>query len=126
MEHPAGLQSSESTKPGPALPSSPRVVIAVAFGGFGTWAALAPLDSAAIAPGVVVVEGNRKTIQHLEGGIVKEISVRDGDRVEQGDLLLRLDDTRARALHDILRGELNAAQALAARLGAEHALAGAQ
>jgi HlyD family secretion protein/epimerase transport system membrane fusion protein len=95
------------------------VVIIIAFGGFGTWAALAPLDSAAIAPGVVVVEGNRKTVQHLEGGIVKEILVRDGDIVHSDDLLLRLEDTHARALYDILSGEDDATQALAARLEAE-------
>ena len=57
------------------------VVIATVFGGFGTWAALAPLSSAAIAPGVVVVDSNRKSVQHLEGGVIREILVRDGDLV---------------------------------------------
>ena len=47
------------------------IIILIFFGGFGTWAALAPLDSAALAPGRVTVASNRKTIQHLEGGIVK-------------------------------------------------------
>ena len=93
-------------------PSNPRawivtgmLTIAMAFGGFGTWAALASLDSAAIAPGVVVVETERKSVQHLEGGLVKDILVRDGDRVEKGDVLIRLEDTHARALYDIVRAE---------------------
>ena len=45
------------------------LVIAGVFGGFGTWAAFAPLSSAAIAPGIVVVDSNRKSVQHLEGGV---------------------------------------------------------
>ncbi|MDX1433440.1 MAG: HlyD family type I secretion periplasmic adaptor subunit [Gammaproteobacteria bacterium] len=94
-------------------------VIALAFGGFGAWAAFASLDSAAIAPGVVVVESERKSMQHLEGGLVQEIRVRDGDLVEQGDVLVRLEDTRARAVYDIVRGELDAARAEEARLVAE-------
>ena len=62
----------------PLPPSNPRgwivtgvLIIVAAFGGFGAWASFASLDSAAIAPGVVVVESDRKTIQHLEGGLVK-------------------------------------------------------
>ncbi len=95
------------------------LTIIIAFGGFGTWAALASLDSAAIAPGVVVVESDRKSVQHLEGGLVKDILVRDGHRVEKGDVLIRLEDTHARALHDIVRGELDAARAEESRLIAE-------
>ena len=56
------------------------LILFVTFGMFGTWAAVAPLDSAALAPGVVTVKTYRKTIQHLEGGIVNEIMVRDGDQ----------------------------------------------
>jgi HlyD family secretion protein/epimerase transport system membrane fusion protein len=95
------------------------LTIAIAFGGFGTWAALASLDSAAIAPGVVVVESDRKSIQHLEGGLVREILVRDGDVVERDDLLIRLENTQAKAVYDIVRGELDAARAEVARLIAE-------
>ncbi|MEM7026217.1 MAG: biotin/lipoyl-binding protein, partial [Pseudomonadota bacterium] len=73
------------------------LVIAAVFGGFGTWAAFAPLSSAAIAPGVVVVDSNRKSVQHLEGGVIREILVRDGDVVEQGEVLLRLDGASVRA-----------------------------
>ena len=95
------------------------VIIAGAFGGFGAWAALASLESAAIAEGVVVVESERKRVQHLEGGLVREIRVRDGDRVEKGDVLIRLEDTHARAMYDIVRAELDAARAEEARLVAE-------
>jgi len=55
------------------------------FGGFMAWATLAPLSEAAIAPGVIKVEGTRRTLAHLEGGIVQEIMVRDGTRVEAGN-----------------------------------------
>jgi HlyD family type I secretion membrane fusion protein len=71
---------------------------AVIFGLLGTfaaWASVARLDGAAIASGVLSNEGSRKTIQHLEGGIVQEILVRDGDRVAANQLLVRLDPTRA-------------------------------
>jgi multidrug efflux pump subunit AcrA (membrane-fusion protein) len=60
------------------------IVIAVAFLGAGGWMATAPLSGAIIAPGVVKVDTNRKTVQHQEGGIVKDIRVRDGDRVKAG------------------------------------------
>ena len=58
------------------------------FGGLGSWAALAPLAAASIAPGRVVVESNRQTINHLDGGIVDEILVKDGQVVEQGEVLV--------------------------------------
>jgi len=95
------------------------IILALVFGGFGSWAALAPLDSAALAPGVVTVKNYRKTVQHLEGGIVKEIHVRDGVEVREGDLLLVLDDTQARAELEILRGQRFAAVAAESRLKAE-------
>lgn len=95
------------------------LIIAVFFGGFLSWATLAPLDSAAIAQGTVAVEGNRKTIQHLEGGIVAEILARDGDTVAPGDVLVRLDATKSRATLDLLRGRASVARALEARLLAE-------
>ena len=94
-------------------------LIFVAFGGFVLWAANAPLDSAVAAHGVIVVEGDRKIVQHLEGGIVKDILVKDGDFVEKGELLILLDDTRAKATVQIVSGQLNVSLALAARLKAE-------
>ena len=108
------------------LPTSDRAirrigyaVLFVTFGLFGSWAALAPLDSAALAPGVVTVKGYRKTVQHLEGGIVKALHVRDGDRVVAGDVLLELDATQALAEQEMVRSQLIAAQALETRLLAE-------
>lgn len=95
------------------------MIVLGTFGLFGGWAALAPLDSAALAQGVVTVESYRKTIQHLEGGIVKELHVRDGDLVLKDDVLLQLDDTQVKAQLEIVRGQLFTAKALEARLNAE-------
>jgi len=95
------------------------IILFVTFGMFGTWAAVAPLDSAALAPGVVTVKTYRKTVQHLEGGIVNEIQVRDGDQVQAGDVLLVLDNTQAQAELGIVRGQMIAALAQEARLQAE-------
>jgi HlyD family secretion protein len=87
--------------------------------GFGIWAIFAPLESAAIANGSVVSESSRKTIQHLEGGIIAQILVRDGDVVQAGQTLLRLDDTKARTSLAALQGQLWDARAREARLIAE-------
>ncbi|MFZ1427381.1 MAG: HlyD family type I secretion periplasmic adaptor subunit, partial [Geminicoccaceae bacterium] len=89
------------------------------FGGFGSWAAFVPLSGAAIAPAVVAPDGYRKTIQHLEGGIVAEIRVREGATVEAGDVLVVLDDTRARAEFAAASAKLAGLQARAARLDAQ-------
>jgi HlyD family type I secretion membrane fusion protein len=102
---------------GPLLAAT--VIILLFFGGLGSWAVLAPLARAAVAPAVVAPENYRKTVQHLEGGIVQEIMVRDGSKVEAGDLLLRLDDTQIRAAHAAARSRLAALQAREARLTAE-------
>ena len=98
------------------------IIILVFFGGFGTWAALAPLDSAALAPGRVTVASNRKTIQHLEGGIVKNLLVKEGDAVAGGQILIQLDDTQSRARLDLLRSRYDKLMATEARLEAEQAL----
>jgi HlyD family type I secretion membrane fusion protein len=102
---------------GPILAGS--AIIALFFGGLGVWAAVAPLESAAIASGLVSVDTNRKTIQHLEGGIVGEILVRDGEVVRRDQVLIRLDGTGPRATLDLLKGRRLAASALGARLIAE-------
>lgn len=94
-------------------------IIAVTFGGAALWSALVPLSSAVIAPGLIKVDSSRKKIQHLEGGVVKEILVRDGDAVKAGQVLIRLDQTRADASHGVLQSGLDAALAQQARLIAE-------
>ncbi|MBS0341692.1 MAG: HlyD family type I secretion periplasmic adaptor subunit [Proteobacteria bacterium] len=95
------------------------VVVAAIFGGFGLWAAIAPLSSAAIGQGVISVEQYRKTVQHLEGGIVREIRARDGQLVAAQDVLLMLDDTQPKAQLEGLRGQLFALLAREARLVAQ-------
>ncbi|WP_434111008.1 HlyD family type I secretion periplasmic adaptor subunit [Methylocaldum sp. GT1TLB] len=95
------------------------LVVFAIFGGLGTWAALAPLSSAALAPGVITVENYRKTVQHLEGGIIKTIRVRDGDSVEKDQVLATLDDTQPRAQLEVLRGQYYIAAAREARLIAQ-------
>ena len=97
--------------------------IVFTFAVLGGWSAVARLDSAVVADGTVAVESNRKTIQHLEGGIVREILVRDGDVVRQGDTLLRLDPTRNAAADLGYRQQLAIASALQARLVAQRDLA---
>jgi HlyD family type I secretion membrane fusion protein len=94
-------------------------ILLLFFAGFLGWAALAPLDSALLAPGVIVVESHRKAIQHLEGGIVRRILVADGQDVVAGQSLIRLDDTQARASLDLLNGQRDALTAQEARLIAE-------
>lgn len=96
-----------------------RLIILVFIVGFFGWAALAPLNSALQAPGVIVVETHRKAIQHLEGGIVREIHVNDGQLVKAGQLLILLDAAQARSSLDMLRGEADAMTAQEARLAAE-------
>ena len=96
-----------------------NLLIGVFLLGFGIWSALAPLKSAAIATGVVEPESSRKTIQHLEGGIVREILVKDGEAVQPGQVLIKLDDTKPRAEFDSLQAQLWDAEASHARLVAE-------
>lgn len=95
------------------------VVIVSCFVGIGAWGGSVPLAGAAVAMGQVVVESNRKTVQHLEGGIVREIAVEDGDKVKAGDLLIRMDDTKARTALDAIQSRYFAARAMEARLIAE-------
>ncbi|MGN7661752.1 MAG: HlyD family type I secretion periplasmic adaptor subunit [Anaplasma sp.] len=92
------------------------VVIVIFFGFFGVWAAIAPLDGAVIAPGEVVASMNRQIVQHLEGGIIKEIPVRDGDTVSKGQPLVHLNDTAAKANLGIIKEKMLILLATEARL----------
>jgi len=94
-------------------------IMAAFFLGLGGWAAFAPLNSAAVAPAVVKVEGNRKSVQHLEGGIVKELRVSEGDKVATEQTLILLDDTQARAAVDVYSKQYDELTAQEARLIAE-------
>jgi HlyD family type I secretion membrane fusion protein len=92
------------------------LIVAVFFGGFGLWSVQAPLNGAVVATGIVKVEGNRKSIQHLDGGIVKALRVKDGDHVQAGDVLLVLDETQAKAEYQVLSEQYLVLRATEARL----------
>lgn len=144
IEKPAGTALAERPrggiiKPPPQVPPDPRldlpaprtrpamilglVTSLVFVGGFALWSALAPLAEAAIAPGVIKVEGTRRTLQHLEGGIVREILVRDGAKVKAGDVVMRLDAVQADSTLEAQRAQRWALLAQDARLAAELARA---
>lgn len=93
--------------------------IALLFGTFGVWSATAPIEGAVIAPGVVAAAGENAVIRHLEGGIVDEILVGEGQRVHRGDALLRLQPVAARATVGRLVQRLSALKARQVRLQAE-------
>ena len=95
------------------------VIIGVTFFGAGVWASTAPLASAVAAPGTVILAGKRRAIQHLEGGIIKSLHVREGQEVNAGDILISLDETQANAAVTRLRTQLDTQLALQARLIAE-------
>ena len=97
--------------------------VALFAGGFGVWAATAPLSGAAIASGVVAAAGQNIAVQHLEGGIVEEVRIRDGARVEAGDVMFVMDGTDARAQRNRLQLQRIALRAQLARLVAERDLA---
>jgi epimerase transport system membrane fusion protein len=94
-------------------------IVLVTFGLFGTWAAFAPLGNAVYGNGIVTVQSYRKTVQHLEGGIVKELLARDGDTVHKGDPLIILDDGQLSSEYESTRNQLITARAKEARLRAE-------
>jgi HlyD family secretion protein len=97
------------------------LLVGLFFGGIGWWAATAPLAGAAIAPGIISPDGSRRTVQHLEGGIIREILVTDGSIVRAGDPLIVLEDVQARAGFDLLQTRFYTLAATQARLLAEQA-----
>lgn len=97
------------------------IIVVVFFGAFGGWAAYAPLSSGAIASGVVNPDSSRQVVQHLEGGIIRTIHVRENQRVSAGDPLITLEDTRAAASFSATREQYLRLLVIRARLDA-HAM----
>ena len=95
------------------------LLVVAGFGGFMAWAATAPLDAGVPSPGTVVVSGNRKAVQPLVGGKIAELSVKDGDAVKAGQILVRFDGTQARSQFDVARGQWFSTSAVEARLVTE-------
>jgi HlyD family secretion protein len=102
---------------GPVLMGLATLVIGV--GGFFLWASTTPVAQASMAPGKVIVQSNTKTVTHLEGGTLKAITVQEGDKVKEGDLLATLDVTRSQATAMALRQQLFILDIKLARLLAE-------
>jgi HlyD family secretion protein len=88
-------------------------------GGLGGWAAVTELSGAVVAPGSIVVDSHVKKVQHPTGGVVGEILARDGDRVRAGDVVIRLDETVARANRAMVSKSLDELAARQSRLEAE-------
>ena len=125
-------QIEDSTTPPPKLnvtfADSRRIIMAgmlivlVFFGIGGTWVSLAQISGAVIASGEVRVDTERKTVQHLEGGIVKDILVRNGDKVDAGQPLITLDSSRVTSQTEQVQLRLAAARLADIRLQAERAM----
>jgi protease secretion system membrane fusion protein len=97
----------------------------IGFGGFLAWASLAPLDEGVPGAGVVAIDTKRKAVQHLSGGIIKEVLVREGEEVKEGQLLMRLDEAVTRANFEGSRQRYLGLRAMQARLLAEQSGAAA-
>jgi membrane fusion protein, protease secretion system len=95
--------------------------LAIGFGGFLLWAAFAPLDEGVPSAGVVSVDTKRKAVQHMQGGIVKEVLVGEGDRVKEGQVLIKLDAATAKANFEASRQKYFSLRAMQGRLMAEQA-----
>ena len=93
--------------------------LAIGFGGFLLWASFAPLDEGVPSQGQVAIDTKRKTVQHLSGGIIKEVLVGEGAAVKEGQLLMRLDDAAAKASFEAIRQRYLGLRAVQGRLFAE-------
>ena len=108
-----------------ALPSRRKpvlvgsIALALLVIGLGTWATFAMIDGAVVAGGRVIVESNRQAVQHPDGGVVAEVLVKEGARVAQGDVLIRLDPTLAQTELGMVENQLYEVMARRGRLTAE-------
>lgn len=114
-------QAALSPEDNNTFPVTARVLAGMALGvllfaGAGGWAATTQLRGAIIAPGVIMVDRNLKSIQHRDGGIVSEIAIKEGDVVTKGQIMLRLDDAQTRAELSIVKAQLIELTARQARL----------
>ena len=98
------------------------IVVITIFGFIGGWMYYAPLASTSVASGQVVAGGAKQTVQHLDGGSVKAIHIKDGDIVKQGDILIELDDVPIKENLNILNSQYQDALAMYARLKAQRAV----
>ena len=101
---PAGSNPDSDSEVATAIPAAAEarrvgrlglITLVIGFGGFLLWAGLAPLDEGVPGHGVVAIDTKRKPVQHLTGGIVKEVLVGEGTVVHEGQLLVRLDEAVA-------------------------------
>ena len=113
-----GPRASSDTR---AVARTGLMVLAVGFGGFLLWAGLAPLDEGVPTQGMVTLDTKRKTVQHLSGGLVKEVLVQEGQQVKEGQPLLRLDGAVAKANFEAVRQRYLGYRAMQSRLFAEQA-----
>ena len=111
-----GLKASDDTG---AVARMGMWVLGLGFGGFLLWAGLAPLDEGVPTQGMVTLDTKRKTVQHLTGGIVKDVLVQEGQQVKEGDPLIRLDAAMAKANYEAIRQRYLGYRAMQSRLFAE-------
>ena len=121
MQPPGVIDASRISEAFRGSAAAGWLIILAFFGGLGGWSLTAPLNGAVVATGIVKVDGNRKSVQHLDGGIVKQLRVREGDKVQVGDILIDLDDTQARAEFDVLSEQFLVLRMTEERLRAEFA-----
>jgi protease secretion system membrane fusion protein len=109
------LQNSRPDASGPSLPINPRHpllwglgILVIGFGGFLLWASVAPLDQGVTASATVTFDTRRRSLQHLSGGVLKELLVKDGDSVARGQMLMRMDESAALAAKSASESQLQA------------------
>ncbi|MCK2126024.1 HlyD family type I secretion periplasmic adaptor subunit [Thauera aromatica] len=124
----ATLDASQNGTPPADVGRAARIglwALGLGFGGFLLWAALAPLDEGVPSQGTVTIDTKRKAVQHLSGGIIKRVLVREGELVQEGQPLIELDAATARANHESVRQRYLGLRAMQGRLEAEQSGSGA-